>query len=291
MLYHYERILDRCEPYLIATDLIADHLNASPLGVTVPARNRVNPQHRRHGAFLDQLRLVDSLTFGPYGMAMPQWVFYDCAVMPGAVFGFGARAETMEQWILDALHVPSHYEGLIPLSMFIAIPMVAGHAEPWQGHETPPPTWLLYTLESMNQVSPGMGPAGLLLLTIALGLRVFPIRTLYGATQWRGAKLATYVDLGPLDVVTAYTPAHSLPRTMCFRAEIREESLQSLLMGPRVHPMSPPANYLLDVDDLDALKSVQRELETGRRYQIVAAPSVHGAWVQVPMRRFDSEGA
>lgn len=280
MLSQYAQILDQLEPFLIAGDGIAQDLDLCPAGIAIAAANIFHPQHRRHAAFLDMLQLVDRLTFGPFGMEMPSWVFYDCAVMPGAVFGLGVRAHRLEEWARAAMKVPDDYEGLVPVSQFIAIPMLAGFA----GHDRPAPgTWLLYTLESLNQVSPGMAPAGTLKLTCALGLRVFPIETLYGISQWRSPKLEEYADLGPLELVTAYTPAHSLPRTLSFRLQLREVHLTSLLVSPRVHPEAPVPNALLDVDDVDALKKLQRELEAGRRVFIVGHPMTHGPHVLVPL--------
>jgi len=285
MLYRYARILDRCEPYLIATREIAGALDTSPLGVPVPAANRIDPTERKHADFLAMLRLVDSLTFGPFGMVMPPWVFYDCAVMPGAVFGLATRRSGLEPWALEALRVPAGYDGLIPLSVFIAIPMAVGHSKAARANGEPPPAWLLYTCDSMNDPSPGMGPAGMLTLTLALGLRVFPIRTLYGTTQWRSLKLRAYADLGPLELVTAYTPAHSLPRTFTFRTPIDEARLAPLLIGPRTHPLAPPPNVLLDVDDVSQLMHVQAELEAGVSYVLVDEPDASGTFVTAPLRR------
>jgi hypothetical protein len=287
VLHHYARILDTCEPYLIATRLIADRLCATPLGVEVPAENRFDPQVVKSAAFLSVLRRCDAVTFGPYGMQMPQWVFYDCAVMPGAVFGLGTRASRLEPWAREALGVEAGYDGLVPLSAFIAIPMLEGAAE--RRPDEPPPAWLLYTLHSMNAVSPGIGPEGLLNLTLALGLRVFPIKTLYGVSQWRNPRLGVYADLGPLELLTAYTPAHSLPRTLCFRAKIEPVGLESLLIGPRMHPLSPPPNTILDVDDVAALRRLQGELEEGVRYDLVGAPDARGTFVLAPL--FRHEGA
>ncbi len=283
VLHHYSRILDTCEPYLIATRLIADHLSTTPLGIEIPRDNRFDPQALASAPFLSVLRRCDALTFGPYGMQMPQWVFYDCAVMPGAVFGLGARASRLEPWARAALGVEPDYHGLVPLSAFITIPMLEGAHERREGE--PPSAWLLYTLHSMNSVSPGIGPEGLSTATLALGLRVFPIRTLYGVSQWRNPRLGVYADLGPLELVTAYTPAHSLPRTLCFRARIEPLTLDALLIGPRMHPRSPPPNVLLDVDDVAELRRVQTEIEQGVRYELVGAPETRGAFVLAPLHR------
>lgn len=281
MLTPYRAILDQCEPFLIANAGIAEDLELAPCGVRIPPENVFNPQHRRHAAFLAMLQLVDRLTFGPFGMAMPPWVFYDCAVMPGAVFGLAIRASRLEEWAREAMNVPADYDGLVPVSQFIAIPMACGFRG--RSGSQPPGTWLLYTLESLNQVSPGIAPAGVLRFTFALGLHVFPIDELYGISQWRSPKLDTYVDLTPLQLLTAYTPAHSLPRTLSFRIEKKTMHLSTLLASPRVHPAARAPNRLLDVDDGAALLSLQRELEAGERVQIVGHAIEHGSRVLVPL--------
>ncbi len=282
-LHHYAPILDRCTPFLIAHAGILPDLNRDPAGVAIPDDHIVDPQHMRHGDFLAMLRLLDQLTFGPFGMEMPPWVFYDCAVMPGAVFGLAIRAAELEPWALEAVRVPPGYQGLVPISQFIAIPMLEGFAD--AAPDEPPSSWLLYTCESINQVSPGFGPAGALRLTLALGLQVFPIRRLVGTCQWRSEKLSAYADLGPLELLTAYTPGHSLPRTLSYRIDVDETSIAALLTSPRVHPRAPAPNALLDVDDVDALRGLQADLEAGGSAWIVGHPLVDGPRVQVPLHR------
>jgi len=280
MLHHYLPILDYCEPFLIAHKDVVGDLDRAPAGVAIPAGNVFDPQQRRNGEFLRMLALVDTITFGPFGMDMPSWVFYDCAVMPGAVFGLATRAGRLPGWAREALRVPADYGGLVPMSQFIAIPVIGGFAD-----AGPPRTWLLYTLESMNQVAPGIAPHGLLAFTAFLGLQVFPIVELQGTAQWRSPKLATWADLGPLELLTALTPAHSLPRTLTFRLAVRDVHLASVLSSPRVHPDAPPPNALLDVDDEASLVELQREIEDGHRVVVVGHPVAHGAHVRVPLHR------
>ncbi len=296
MLYNYAPIIDTCEPFVIAHRGFSPSLPREVLGVPIDEANVIDPQRREHAAFLGLLRHLDELCFGPNGMPMPSWVFYDCAVMPGGFFGFGIRADRLEPWCRDALRVPADYDGLVPVSQLIAIPMLAGFATaPGQvgGAGGPasapkpdaPHTWLMYSMESINQVSPGFAPAGLLKLTLALGLRLFPIRTLYGTTQWRSHKLSTYVDLGPVELVTAYTPAHSLPRTLSFRIDVEQLHLETLLVAPRVHPSAAPPNAWLNPDDVDALTALQRDLEGGERVLLVGRPQYYGAQVRIPLHR------
>lgn len=281
MIQHYQPILQSCEPFLIAHHDIAAQLNFAPAGLPIARDNVFHPQHMRNGEFLRQLAQLDELTFGPFGMNMPSWVFYDCAVMPGAVFGLAARAEKLPDWARLGLKVPENYTGLVPMSQFIAIPVLSGFAS---GAEVPT-TWLLYTLESMNQISPGIAPHGLLQFTLWLGLQVFPIAELQGTAQWRSPKLATLADLGPLELMTAYTPAHSLPRTLTFRLHVRDVHLASVLSGPRAHPDAPPPNALVDADSDEELQALQEEIEQGHRVWIVGRPGAVGCHVRVPVYR------
>ncbi len=285
MLLNYAPILDVCEPFLIAHPGIRDALNIAPAGVAIPPENILDPLKQQHVELYKQLRNLDQLTFGPFGMQMPSWVFYDCAVIPGAFFGLAMRASKLEPWALEALRLPEGYTGLVPVSQFIAIPMLGGFESGGAcGH------WLMYSAESINQVSPGMAPAGLLKLTLALGLRVFPVARLYGTTQWRSHKLSTYVDMGPFELVTAYTPAHSLPRTLSFRLDVEETHLLTLLAGPRTNPHARPPNDWVDPDDVDALVQLQMAIESGERVQVVGPPVHYGSRVRVPLHRCTDAG-
>ncbi len=282
MLYNYADILKRCEPFLIAHRGIQDHLDRSPLGIDIPEGNIIDPQLRRYEGMLGMMRLVDRLTYGPYGMQMPDWVFYDCAVMPGAVFGLGMRVSQLEPWALEAMKVPAGYDGLVPVTQFIAIPMLEGFAD----HDGPiSDTWLMYSMGGINQVSPGMAPPGVFKLTLVMGLSVFPIQTLYGTTQWRSPKLAVYVDLGPIELVTAYTPAHTLPRTLSFRIPIQQQHLDSVLASPRVSPHAPPPNAVLDLDNVHELRELQRDIEAGWCVQVVGHPTTYGAHIRIALHR------
>lgn len=299
MLYNYASVFERCEPFVIAHRGFVGRLPREVAGVAIPAANVIDPQARKNAEFLGLLRLLDTLCFGPNGMPMPSWVFYDCAVMPGGFFGLGIRARQLEPWCLEAMKVPAGYTGLVPISQLIAIPMLAGFlAQSGASSATAtasaasalpapstPHTWLSYSLESINQVSPGFAPAGVLKLTLALGLQLFPIHTLYATTQWRSHKLATYVELGPVELVTAYTPAHSLPRTCSFRIDVGAMKLETLLAGPAVHPAAEPPNDWVDPDSEAELRALQRDIEGGSVVHLVGKPQVFGAQIRIPIHR------
>ena len=103
--------------------------------------------------------------------------------------------------------------------------------------------------------------------------------------SWRSPKLSTYVELAPLELLSAWTPAHSLPHTLSFRIPWRSVSIDTLVAGPQLHPGAPAPNALLDVDDHAALRALQHELEAGVRVQVVGKALEHGAQVLVPLHK------
>jgi hypothetical protein len=270
----YRRALDTCQPYVLATKMVSDLLEWAPLGIDVRGSGLIlDPQSQANEEFLGLLKNLDQLTFGPLGMEMPKWVFYDCGVMPSAVFGFCGPASDLEPWVLRALQVPPDYEGLVPYTIFIAIPTLEKGA------------WFTHTLCSINEVCTGAVPAGLTMLSFALGLRTLRAQQLYGTTQWRSQRLRTFVSMGPLELVTAYTPGHSVKRTLTWRLKLRRFLTEAAVLKPGTSPAAPPATHMLEVDDEMALIALQKELEAGICYQIVGPPVTRGSIVQVPLHR------
>ncbi len=274
MFTHYRRAFEHCQPYVLATEEVSPLLEWAPLGVDVVGTGLVlDPQVRANEPFLHLLRNLDLLTFGILGMAMPKWVFYDCGVMPSAVFGFCGPAASLEPWVRRALEVPPDYDGPVPLSIFIAIPTVE------------PGGFFTHTLCSLNDVCTGAAPAGLTMLSFALGVRLLKVQTLYGTTQWRSGRLRKFVSMGPLELITAYTPAHSMRRTLTWRLRQRRFLTEAAIIKPGTSPAAAPATHMLDVDDEDALIALQKEIEAGAEYEIVGPTTKRGSIVQVPLHR------
>jgi hypothetical protein len=274
MLRRYARILDACEPYLVATRRYRDLMSLAPLGVRIPESNVFNPHDLASAELLSLVQRMDDLVNQPVGMKMDRWVFYDCAEMPGAIFGFGVQAAKAPGWLRTAMGVKDDYTGLIPLSNLIVIPML------------PPGAFLSYSLCSVNQVCPGGAPEGLELVTLLLGLKVLGVRDFYSTTQWRAPTLQVYTQLGPLELLTAYTPAHSLPATLTFRFPVDDVRIAQALLGT---PALAVNTVLLDADDTGAMRRLQGELEEGARYDVVGRPIVSGALTLVPLARAPEE--
>ncbi|WP_428265357.1 hypothetical protein [Haliangium sp.] len=269
----YRRILDTCQPYLISAAHGGDvGPRPLPFGLAVAPEHVFDPFAVASGPFLQHLQRLDELTFGPVGMPMPRWVFYDCAELPGGIVGFCRPAAALPEWVRRALSVPNGHDGPVPLSMYVAIPMLA------------PGCWHTYTLCSLGEVAPGTVPANLALLTEALGLSAFPIETAYGATQWRSPKLAVHLRFGPLELVTAWTPAHSDPTTLTFRMAVDRDRVERALSTDEPAPVDADTVRWLDCDEPADMQALQAELETGRRFQLVGQPVVRGACTRMPIQ-------
>jgi hypothetical protein len=275
----FSRILDTCEPYLVASPLgAAAEPGPMPLGLAVRPDHHFDPHLVASGPFLSALQRLDELTFGPVGMTMPRWVFYDCAEVPGGIFGFARPAEQLPEWVLRALKVDADYDGPVPLSMFVAIPMME------------PGNWHIYTLCSVNEVAPGSAPVGLRQLTQAAALATFGVETAYGATQWRSHKLSVHAHFGPLELLTAWTPAHSDPATLTFRFPVSKARLEhALASGPTAArgPL-PDRSRLVDCDDEDELRALQAALEAGDRLEVVGGRILEGSFARVPVREIEA---
>ena len=272
---HFRRALTECAPYLLTTQHNYSHLELAPLGISLKKKGLIlDPQVRKNEPFLHLVQNLDRLTFGPLEMTMPKWVSYDAGIMPSGIFGFCGAAQQLDDWVRRAMQVPSDYQGQVPLTQFIAIPTPERNA------------WYLHTISSLNQVCMGAAaPANLTLLTVCLGVRVFRMEKLYGATQWRSSRLGIYIGLGPLEIVTAYTYNHSVKKSVTWRLDVQRSLVEAALINDGASVAALPATHMLDVDDVEALKHIQAEIEEGIKYHIVGKPTTRGSIVQVPVRR------
>jgi len=267
------RILESCDLFVVATPWNWAHFDLCPFGVPIAEENRISPLLLDSEPFLRLLERLDALTFGPEGMPMPRWVFYDGSELPGGIAGFGRRAERLTAAQRAAMRVPLSYEGLVPFSMYIAIPML------------PSGSWMGHNLASLNGVFPEAGLSGLASVTKAFGLRIYRARYQFGATQWRSRALHIHTKFGPLDLVTAYTPAHSDPMTLTYRVAITLDGLRHACGDPNVHLERLRPHLWLDVDDVAQACRLQDEIEGGARYCIADRPRREGERLRVPIAR------
>jgi hypothetical protein len=277
-------ILAELVPYIVATPFNLGSLNVSPFGVEVASDHIIDPLKLGSETFLSLLHKLDGLTFGPEGMPMPRWVFYDCAELPGAIFGLARPAATLWPAARAFFDVPDGYDGLVPLSMYIAIPM----------HE--PGVWFGHNLASLAPVirAKKLAPidvSGLGSLTKSLALKCFTSRYFWGATQWLSKALFIHVKFGSLDLATAYTPAHTTAETLTYGFEVTDDKLRAAMGDPTIRlDLSAPQRWI-DSDDDQQMIALQDEIEGGARIQIVGPPQITDGGMRVPIARLSKRVA
>lgn len=183
--------------------------------------------------FADRMFSIEERAFGPSNMAMPRWVFYDCAAMPGFVAGFAARPSALTnkvREIMDPKQYPASGSPIfrssleqarsliassldqmdwVPLSLFIIIPTM--HKGEWVAHN----------LCSVNSLLPKEEQYyGLGFLSKAFGLWYANVEQCSGMTQWGSPAIKLHSNFGHLEVIGAYAPAHSHAKTITYRAQV-----------------------------------------------------------------------
>jgi hypothetical protein len=257
-----ETILSKLQPYLVCTPYNRPFLDTAPYGAQIPEANIINPLIVGSETFLDLLQIMDALTFGPEGMPMSRWVFYDGSELPGGIFGFGMPASDVDAEIRKSYHIPDDYEGLVPFSMYIAIP--TPEKDTWFGHN----------LASLNPVFPDLGLSGLGTVTKSLGLKAFGCDIQVGATQWDSSALFIHTRFGPLELETAFTPAHSEIMTLTYIARCTDNNLKAALGDPGAHQVRPEADLWIRSDRPDDARALHLRIEAGEKFCVCDRPRI-----------------
>ena len=172
----------------------------------------INPMEMKQVHFGNQILQLEAQAFGPSNMVMPRWVFFDCAITPGFVAGFAIKSENLDPEIRKMLKLKDWHEWT-PLSLFIIIPTMSRQGE-----------WVAHNLCSVNSILPKeMTYYGLGFLSKAFGLWYANVNICCGFTQWNNKAMKLHVYYGPFQILTAYTPLHSYPGTLTYKAQIKSE--------------------------------------------------------------------
>jgi len=255
-------ILEQLQPFVVATPANLEVLDAAPFGLET--RWFISPYSARSGFFFELLQRLDALTFGPEGMPMDKWVFYNCAELPGFIYGFALEATAMTPVEREVMGIPASWTGPVPFSMYIAIPM---HEEgAWFGHN----------LASLNRTFPHRGLQGLGTITKAIAVKAFKVQRFVGATQWLSKALFIHTRFGPLELLTAWTPAHSVAETLTYAFDVTDDALRAAAGDPDVSLPTPPSDLALDAQDTQAMRALQARIEAGERFELVGPPSQQG---------------
>jgi hypothetical protein len=176
----------------------------------------INPLMVKEVEFGNQILELESRAFGPSNMAMPRWVFYDCAITPGFVAGFAIKADQLPLEMKKHMPFVGKHEW-VPLSLFIIIPTMAKDGE-WVAHN-------LCTINSL--VPPEQNMYGLGFLSKAFGLWYANVKICCGFTQWGNPAIRLHSYYGPFEILTAYTPIHSYSRTLTYRVKLESQNWEN----------------------------------------------------------------
>ena len=188
---------------------------------------------------------------------MPRWVLFDCGEFPGIVFGFGRRASELGDELRRAYDVigPSYNDVFVPLSMWVAIRCAEDGA--WSGHN----------LSSSNYVAQTEPLSGLGTITKSYGVKLAGVVKQYGATQWASTSINLHLALGDMNLLNAYTPAHTHVETFTYRIDVDDERLVAPLRPGWRRPVDGGDRYV-DSDDPGAIRALQDEIEQGARLHL-----------------------
>lgn len=215
----------------------------------------INPLEMDEVSFGNQILQLEAQAFGPSNMAMPRWVFFDCAVTPGFVAGFAIRTKALDPKVRQMMNLSDTHEWT-PLSLFIIIPTMSPEGE-----------WVAHNLCSANALLPkGQGYYGMGFLSKAFGLWYANVNICCGFTQWGNAAIKLHSYYGPFQILTAYTPLHSYAKTLTYRVKVNPA------MWPNFFNKAPLQEFdknfkdsgqTIEPKDEESLKRLQRALEAG----------------------------
>ncbi|MCB0363653.1 MAG: hypothetical protein KDD35_13080, partial [Bdellovibrionales bacterium] len=226
----------------------------------------INPLCMSSQSFGNQIMKMETLAFGPSGMPMPRWVFYDCAVMPGFVAGYAHLTRALPHEVKKILEVDESMPWT-PISLFIVIPTM-GQNE-----------WVAHNLTSVNAlIPPEYRFYGLGFLTKAFALWQANIEICCGMTQWQSPAVRLHSHYGLFEVLTSYTPLHSYAHTLTYRLKVDTEywyEFFGLADATRSFQKNfQPAGLVVDSKQDASLKELQSRIERGEGPYYLSAAEV-----------------
>ena len=212
----------------------------------------LNPKEIKDMYTLRAALAVDKLTFHHNDMVMPDWVFYDCAVLPGVVCGFVAHESILPKNLWPD-HLRDQVEHLewIPVSLFIMIPSVK------KGE------WVAHNLCSIN-FTKKVNFYGLGFLSKLFGMLYAGVDNCLGMTQWDSPALRVHSFYGPFCVKSSYNLLHSCINTLTYSLTL-DESFWPLFFDKDsrldfFHQHLEPAGFQVDPSSNDSLKGLHEHI-------------------------------
>lgn len=237
-----------------------------------------NPLSLDELEFAEQIYFLEGNAFGPANMAMPRWVFYDCAVMPGLCAGFAYRTSELPASIRQSMRHNESCEWT-PISLFIIIPTM--HKGEWVAHNLCSINSLLKNKEDHFYA--------LGFLTKAFGLWYANVDQCSGMTQWGSPALKLHSHYGHLEMVGAYAPVHSHAKTITYRTQVSTQSWEKFFtreMDLSFLEKYGPNGEMIDPRDEAGMIRLQRKIEQGEGPFYLSAAEISQKQLHEPLNIF-----
>ncbi|MFZ3230278.1 MAG: hypothetical protein WA160_08740 [Pseudobdellovibrio sp.] len=211
-----------------------------------------NPLDLKELPFAEAIYQIEWKSFGHQDLAIPRWVFYDCAAMPGFIAGFAGRTKKISKKITSLLSYSDENEWC-PLSLFIIIPTM---------HKG---EWVAYDLCSVNSLLPKEDQIyGLGFLSKAFALWYANVNQCSGMTQWGSPSLKLHSHYGHLEMIGAYAPVHTHAKTMTYRCEVNTDCWEKFFTHePDLAFLEKygKTDYLIDPNNEEAMIKMQNRIQ------------------------------
>jgi hypothetical protein len=217
----------------------------------------INPHRLQDLEFAEKIYDLETKAFGPSNLAMPRWVFYDCAVMPGFVAGYAMRTSALPAHLKAILRSGPDFPDYewTPLSLFIIIPTM--HKGEWVAHN----------LCSINSLLPKESQFyGIGFLSKAFGLWYANVEYCSGMTQWQSPARKLHSHFGHMEILSSYSPVHSIAETLTYRVKVRTECWEQFFTRESDLEFLEnyrTSSYIIDPCSKENLISMQHRLENG----------------------------
>jgi hypothetical protein len=238
---------------------------------------RVDPLRVASAPFIHRLKRLEAALHAPWGQVAPDWVFYDCALAPGALYGFALPASAVPEDLRAAL-APDPLDGeapevLLPVALLVALPTARRgldlvHTVGVLGGPPRPPPWLV---SAAARTPRWQGPPEAILANLwrcAAEALAFPAALV--TTPWADPlPVALASALGPLRIFQAWNPAHE------------QASTATLGVPASPHLAAPgafPPHALVAVASEADLARLQARLAAGRSSGSAPGSSGETAW-------------
>ncbi len=211
-----------------------------------------NPLDLKELAFANAIYQIEWKSFGHQDLAIPRWVFYDCAAMPGFIAGYAGRTKTLPKKIRELLNYSEENEWC-PLSLFIIIPTMK------KGE------WVAYDLCSVNSMLPKAEQYySLGFLSKAFGLWYANVAQCSGMTQWGSPSLKLHSNYGHLEMIGSYAPLHTHAKTMTYRCEVNTDVWDKFFnKEPDLGFLEKygPTDYTIDPNNEESMIQMQNKIQ------------------------------